>query len=55
MLIKTCLDCKYHEIKPGEEERASYCARENCWSQYSKCLANRALHRFLEQETWESE
>ena len=46
MLIKSCLSCKYHEIKHAEKEQMSYCARENCWSQYSKCVANKALNRF---------
>ena len=54
MLIKSCLSCKYHEIKHAEKEQMSYCARENCWSQYSKCVANKALNRFLEQETSQS-
>lgn len=51
MLIKSCLQCKYHEIKQVENEQMSHCRRENCWSRYSKCVANTALNRFLEQET----
>jgi hypothetical protein len=54
MLIRTCFNCKYHEIKGEEENQTSYCSRENCWSEYSKCVANKALDRFLEQETSES-
>jgi len=54
MLIKSCSQCKYHEIKQAEKEQMSYCARENCWSQYSKCVANKALNRFLEQESSEN-
>jgi hypothetical protein len=54
MMIKFCLPCKFHEIKKGEEKPMSYCARENCWSQFSKCVANKALNRFLEQESSES-
>ena len=51
MLIKSCFQCKFHQIKQGEKEKISYCARENCWSRYSKCVANKALDRFLEQES----
>ena len=54
MLIKSCSGCRYHEIKRVEEKPISYCARENCWSQYSKCIANKALDRFLKQETSEN-
>lgn len=54
MLIKTCHDCRYHEVKQEQEDQMSYCSRENCWSEYSKCIANRALSRFLEQETSEN-
>ena len=53
MLIKSCSNCKFHEIKQEGKEKISYCARENCYSRYSKCLANRALNRFLEQDTRE--
>ena len=51
MLIKSCLDCKCHEMRKGEEEKMSYCQRENCYSRYSKCVAEKALVRFLEQES----
>jgi len=51
MLIKSCFSCKYHEIKQDEKEEMSHCRRENCWSRYSKCVANKALDRFLEQES----
>jgi len=51
MLIKSCLQCKYHEIKQVENEQMSHCRRENCWSRYSKCIATKALNRYLEQES----
>ena len=51
MLIRTCSQCKYHEVKHEEDIQMSYCSAENCWSQYSKCVANRALNRFLRQES----
>ena len=50
MLIKSCLQCKFHEAKPNGKQKISYCARENCYSRYSKCIANKALNMFLEQE-----
>jgi len=51
MLIKICFPCKYHGIRQGTEEKMSYCGKENCWSRYSKCIAIKALDRYLEQET----
>jgi hypothetical protein len=50
MLIKSCLQCKFHEMKEEQKEKMSYCSRENCWSQYSKCVLFKALNQFLEQE-----
>ena len=50
MLIKSCLQCKFHEMKEEQKEKMSYCSRENCWSQYSKCVLFKALNHFLEQE-----
>ena len=53
MLIRSCLICKHHEFKLVDNERMSYCQKENCYSRYSKCVANKALNRFLEQESRE--
>ena len=50
MLIKSCLNCKYHKMVEERREQMSYCEKESCWSQYSKCLAGKALSRLLEQE-----
>jgi hypothetical protein len=50
MLIKCCLQCKFHETKEEQREKMSYCSKENCWSQYAKCLLLKALNQFLEQE-----
>jgi hypothetical protein len=50
MLIKSCSHCEYHEIEKDGRERMSHCRRENCWSEYSKCVAKKALDRFLEQD-----
>ncbi|PIX26205.1 MAG: hypothetical protein COZ69_01210 [Deltaproteobacteria bacterium CG_4_8_14_3_um_filter_45_9] len=53
MIIKSCISCKFHEIKLDGKEETSHCRRENCWSRYSKCIAEKALERFLEQESSE--
>ncbi len=50
MLIKACFKCEFHEIKQGEEAQRSYCQKEYCWSEYSDCLAVKALERFLNEE-----
>lgn len=51
MIIRSCLSCKYHEIKQDGKEATSHCQRENCWSQYSKCVLGKALERFLKEES----
>ena len=51
MLIKSCSNCNFHEIRKKGKEKMSYCGRENCFSRYTKCIANKALNRFLEQES----
>jgi hypothetical protein len=51
MLIRSCLSCDFHETKKEQENLASYCGKENCWSQFSKCVAKEALRRFIEEET----
>jgi hypothetical protein len=55
MLIKTCLTCKFHEIKQEGNEKMSRCIKENCYSEFSKCIAMRALNQFLEDEKPEPE
>jgi hypothetical protein len=50
MLLRSCLICPRHEIRGEEGERQSYCGKENCWSRYSKCIATRAIQRFLEED-----
>jgi len=51
MLIKYCLSCAFHQEKVDDGERYSYCSRENCYSQFSKCLSKHALQRFLDEES----
>jgi len=50
MVIQTCLQCEFHSIKEAEIGPKSHCGKENCWSQFSKCIAKKALDRFLDQE-----
>lgn len=50
MIVRFCLDCKYHRVKEDGEERKSHCGRENMWSQFTKCIATKALQSFLEKE-----
>jgi hypothetical protein len=54
MLIKSCLTCKYHEIRKDGNEERSRCIKENCYSEFSKCIAMKALNQFLEDENSES-
>ena len=51
MLIKACLQCEFHKIKEDEEGQTSYCKKEHCWAQLTKCIASKALERFLHEET----
>jgi hypothetical protein len=50
MILRSCLSCTDHEIREELGTRVTFCLKENCWSQYSKCVATRAIERFLEQE-----
>jgi hypothetical protein len=50
MIIKSCSECESHKIKEEKSEQVSYCQKENCWSRFSKCVAKKALNRYLEQE-----
>lgn len=54
MLLHSCLGCRFHSIKENESQKMSYCARENYWSMYSKCIAYRALEFFLKQDRMNS-
>lgn len=52
MLLKSCLNCKYHEITNEYNEQTSRCLKENCYSRYTKCVAQEALYRFLKDESF---
>jgi hypothetical protein len=51
MVIKSCINCKFHAIKLEGEEETSHCGRENCWSRFSKCIVMKALEKFLKEES----
>ncbi len=52
MLLKSCLYCEYHEITDEWNEQTSRCSKENRYSRYSKCIAQKALNRFLKDESF---
>jgi hypothetical protein len=49
VIIKACIGCNFHEIRK-EEEKMSYCKKECCWAQYSKCIQMKAMEKFLNEE-----
>jgi len=51
MLIRTCLYCKFHEIREHEGSKTVFCSMENCFSQYSKCISKKALEWCLRVES----
>ena len=54
MILKPCLKCPHHIIRENGKEKESFCQKENCWSVFSKCIARKALERFLDEEKIES-
>ena len=51
MLLKSCLDCRYHEITDESGEQTSLCLKESCYSRFTKCVAQKALNSFLKDES----
>jgi hypothetical protein len=51
MLLKSCLNCSYHEITSEHKEQTSHCSKENCYSRYTKCIAHKAFTSFLKDES----
>jgi hypothetical protein len=54
MILRTCLSCTHHKVREELETRVSYCLKENCLSQYSKCIAERAIEQFLKRDRLEA-
>ena len=50
MIIKTCSQCQFHEVKEEEEKQMSYCRKENCWAELTDCITKKAVERFLNEE-----
>ena len=46
MILGTCAKCDYHEVRSDR----SYCKKENCYSEISKCITVEALRIFLKQD-----
>lgn len=53
MMLRSCFMCPHHQIKREETSSHSFCQKENCWSRYSRCIARKALERFLEEDRLE--
>ncbi|GBE05811.1 MAG TPA: hypothetical protein ENH31_01430 [Nitrospirae bacterium] len=43
MLIDICIRCRYGEQRPD----SSYCLKEGYYSYLTKCIQNRALEKFV--------
>ena len=51
MILACCETCEYHEKVEIELTFYSKCQKENCLSMYSNCVTNRAVERFVSQNT----
>lgn len=47
-LLEFCLECEHHEAVQRERV-VSYCKLENCYSENSDCVLDKALDEFLER------
>jgi len=54
MILKACLRCPHHIVKQDGREEISFCQKEHCFSEFTKCIARKALERFLDQEEMKS-
>jgi hypothetical protein len=50
MVLQCCIACEHHVVKLNGAKEMSHCTKENCWAKYSKCVALKALERFLNSE-----
>lgn len=53
-MLKSCFICPHHQIKGQDGVRHSFCEKENCWSRYSRCIARKAVERFLQEDRLEA-
>ncbi|MGQ9858759.1 MAG: hypothetical protein ACUVS3_08730 [Thermodesulfobacteriota bacterium] len=49
-MISSCAPCPFHDLVEEEGVFSSHCRKENCWARFSKCVRNKALARFLEEQ-----
>ena len=47
MILSYCKHCEHHSIVEIEDHKHSRCLKENCLAVYSKCLAQKAVEKFL--------
>jgi hypothetical protein len=51
MILRACHECPYHIITNNDgEKEISFCRKEYCFSEFTKCIDKKALERFLGQE-----
>jgi len=46
MILGTCAKCDDHEVRNDR----SYCKKESCYSEISKCITVEAIRLFLKQD-----
>jgi hypothetical protein len=50
VIIKSCLECKFHKMRSEDEGGSSYCVKEGCWAVYTNCITQKAVELFLIEE-----
>lgn len=48
MLLRPCLNCRHHEMR-HESRPISFCSKENCFSQHSRCINQKAIQQYLKE------
>ena len=51
MILACCSTCEHHEKVEIDLTLYSQCQKENCLSMYSNCVMNRAVQKFISQNT----
>jgi hypothetical protein len=49
VILSYCKHCAYHATVEIDNQMHSRCLKENCLAVYSKCLAQKAIERFLRE------
>jgi hypothetical protein len=50
-IFRICSECRYHRIKGDDGDKASFCTKEGCFSSYAKCFTQKAIQKFMDEET----